>query len=100
MIYAHYYTPDTASTGQIVRELAERMLDKFEITVICVVPSYLGTIEEKYKKQIYYDETINGVKGLRVRGPEFSKSNKISRVKNMVAYFFRAISATFKVGDM
>ena len=47
LIYAHYYIPDTASTGQILRELAEGMLDKFNITVICVVPSYLGTIEEK-----------------------------------------------------
>ena len=44
LIYAHYYIPDTASTGQILRELAEGMLDKFDITVICVVPSYLGTI--------------------------------------------------------
>lgn len=42
LIYAHYYIPDTASTGQILRELAEGMLDKFDITVICVVPSYLG----------------------------------------------------------
>ena len=41
LIYAHYYIPDTASTGQILRELAEGMLDKFDITVICVVPSYL-----------------------------------------------------------
>ena len=46
LIYAHYYIPDTASTGQILRELAEGMLDKFNITVICVVPSYLGTIED------------------------------------------------------
>lgn len=100
LIYAHYYIPDTASTGQIVRELAEGMLDKFEITVICVVPSYLGSIEEKYKTQKYYHEEINGVKVLRVRVPEFSKENKLSRVKNIVAYFFRAIKATYMVGDM
>ena len=56
LIYAHYYIPDTASTGQILRELAEGMLDKFNITVICVVPSYLGTIEDKYKTQKYYEE--------------------------------------------
>lgn len=73
LIYAHYYIPDTASTGQILRELAEGMLDKFNITVICVVPSYLGTIEDKYKTQKYYEEEINGVKVLRIRVPEFSK---------------------------
>ena len=100
LIYAHYYIPDTASTGQILRELAEGMLDKFDITVICVVPSYLGTIEDKYKTQKYYEEEINGVKVLRIRVPEFSKTNKKSRVKNVVSYFFGAMGATFKVGKM
>ena len=100
LIYAHYYIPDTASTGQILRELAEGMLDKFNITVICVVPSYLGTIEDKYKTQKYYEEEINGVKVLRIRVPEFSKTNKKSRVKNIVSYFIGAMGATFKVGKM
>ena len=100
LIYAHYYIPDTASTGQILRELAEGMLDKFNITIICVVPSYLGTIEDKYKTQKYYEEEINGVKVLRIRVPEFSKANKKSRVKNIVSYFFGAMGATFKVGKM
>lgn len=100
LIYAHYYIPDTASTGQILRELAEGMLDKFDITVICVVPSYLGTIEDRYKTQKYYKEEINGVKVLRIRVPEFSKTNKMSRIKNILSYFFGAMSATFKVGKM
>lgn len=98
LIYAHYYVPDTASTGQILRELAEGMRDNFNITVICVVPSYLGTVEDKYKTQKYYEEEINGVKVLRIRVPEFSKTNKKSRVKNIVSYFFGAMGATFKVG--
>lgn len=98
LIYAHYYVPDTASTGQILRELAEGMLDQFDITVICVVPSYLGTIEDKYKTKKYYKEKINGVKVLRIRVPEFSKANKKSRIKNIISYFFGAMSATFKVG--
>ena len=98
LIYAHYYIPDTASTGQILRELAEGMLDKFYITVICVVPSYLGTVAPEYKKQWFYREEINGVKVIRIRVPEFSKTNKLSRVKNILAYFFGAMLATFKVG--
>lgn len=88
LIYAHYYVPDAASTGQIIRELAEGMLDQFEITVICVVPSYLGSVEEKYKTKRFYKEELNGVKLLRIRVPEFSKSNKWSRIKNILAYFF------------
>ena len=98
LIYAHYYAPDVASTGQIVTELAEGMLDKFNITVICVVPSYTGKIEEKYKKHKYYKENINGVNIIRVRVPEFTKSSKKSRIKNIICYFFRAVHATFKTG--
>ncbi len=98
LIYAHYYVPDVASTGQIIRELAEGMLDEFDITVICVVPSYEGTIAPEYKTKKYYEENINGVKVLRIRVPEFTKANKISRIKNILGYFFGAIMATFKVG--
>lgn len=99
LIYAHYYTPDTASTGQILRELAEGMLNTFDITVICVVPSYLGTIERKYKTQKFYKEEINGVKLLRIRVSEFEKTNKISRIKNILEYFLGAMVATFKVSE-
>lgn len=42
LVYAHYYQPDVASTGQILKELTEGMVDAFDITVICVVPSYTG----------------------------------------------------------
>lgn len=100
LIYAHYYVPDVASTGQILRELAEGLKDLFEITVICVVPSYGGKVEPEYKTKLFYREEINGIKVLRVRVPEFSKGNKLSRVKNIMAYFFGAMAATFKVGKM
>lgn len=98
LIYAHYYIPDIASTGQLLHELAEGMLDEFAITVIAAVPSYLGTIEERYKTRRYYEEEINGVKVLRIRVPEFSKADKKSRVKNIISYFFGAMGATFRVG--
>ena len=98
LIYAHYYIPDVASTGQILKELAEGMLQVFDITVICVVPSYTGKIEEKYKAKKYFREEINGVKIVRVGVPEFSKASKSSRIRNIITYFFRAMFATFKVG--
>jgi len=98
LVYAHYYHPDVASTGQILKELAEGMQGAFNITVICVVPSYSGTIDSEYKTKKYYEEEINGVRVIRVRVPEFSKTNKISRIKNILGYFFRSVFATFKVG--
>lgn len=98
LIYAHYYIPDAASTGQILRELAEGMLEQFDITVICVVPSYLGTVENEYKTKMFCRENINGVDILRIRVPEFSKINTMSRIKNILTYFLGAMLATFKVG--
>lgn len=98
LIYAHYYIPDVASTGQILKELAEGMSDKFDVTVICVVPSYEGVIEDRYKTKKYYKEKINGVDVLRIRVPEFNKADKLSRIKNILGYFFGAMSATFRVG--
>lgn len=98
LIYAHYYVPDVAATGQILRELAEGMLDEFCITVICTVPSYTGTVDDKYKDKRYYKETINGVQVFRIRVPEFRKNDKAGRIKNITAYFFGAMQATFKTG--
>ncbi|QYF84817.1 glycosyltransferase family 4 protein [Brevibacterium sp. PAMC21349] len=100
LIYAHYYSPDVASTGQILKELAEGMLHAFDITIICVVPSYTGKVAADYKTKMFYKEEINGVKIIRIRVPEFSKMKKISRIKNILTYFFGAIFATFKVGKM
>lgn len=97
LIYAHYFYPDVASTGQILAELAEGMIDAFDITVICVVPSYSGVIEEKYKSKRIYIEEYKGIKIVRVRVPEFEKSNKISRIKNLLAYFFNSLIATTKI---
>jgi glycosyltransferase involved in cell wall biosynthesis len=96
LVYAHYYHPDVASTGQILKELCEGMFDEFDITVICAVPSYSGKVADEYKTDKYYHENINGVKVVRVRVPAFTKDNKKSRIKNLISYFFRAVGATLK----
>lgn len=100
LIYAHYYHPDVAATGQILTELADGLLDKFNVTVICTVPSYTGKISKYYRKHKYYYENIHGVNVLRIRVPEFRKGFMVSRLVNITSYFFGAISATFRVGKM
>lgn len=97
LVYAHYFYPDVASTGQILSELCEGLKENFDITVICVVPSYSGVIEEKYKINRFYSEDFNGINVIRVRVPEFQKGNKASRIKNILAYFFNSILATCKI---
>lgn len=97
LIYAHYYYPDVASTGQILTELAEGLKDTFHTTVICTVPSYTGKISQYYRKHKYYFENINGVNVLRIRVPEFRKNFTASRIYNILSYFLSAIAATFRV---
>ena len=98
LIFAHYYYPDVASTGQLLTDQAEAMVKQFDVTVICTVPSYGGVVEDRYKTQKFYHEEINGVKVIRVRVPEFTKESKKSRIKNIIAYFFGALSACKKSG--
>ncbi len=99
LIYAHYYSPDVASTGQILQDIAEGLTEEFDVTVICTVPSYLGVIEDKYKDKKFYKESLNGVKIIRVSVPEFSKSSKVSRIKNLFVYQINARRATKLAGD-
>ena len=99
LIYAHYYYPDVASTGQILQDLAEEMIDEFDVTIICAVPSYTGKISAQYKYKKIYNEKINGVNIVRVAVPEFSKTNKISRLRNLLKYFINACMATKHVGE-
>lgn len=97
LVYAHYFYPDVASTAQILTELCEGLSNNFEITVICAVPSYNGKVENKYRdKRIYY-EVVNNIEIIRVRVCEFHKTKKISRVKNLLGYFFNSIIATLKL---
>ena len=98
-MYVHYYYPDVASTAQIYTDLCEHIAEKFDLTVICTVPSYSGKVEPKYKNDKLYYENINNVKLIRVNISEFSKSNKFSRIKNIVNYYFNARFATKKVGN-
>ena len=98
LIFAHYYYPDVASTGQILQDQAEGMLQEFDVTVVCTVPSYGGTIEEKYQTRRFYEEEINGVRVIRVRVPEFSKANKKSRIRNIISYYFGASKACSRSG--
>ena len=58
LIYAHYYAPDAASTGQILQDMAEGMKDVYDVTVICTVPSYTGVISAEYKEKKIYEEEL------------------------------------------
>ncbi len=94
LAYSVYYAPDVASTGQIYAELFESLVDEFDITVICTVPSYTGRVPQEYGEKRLYREERNGVHVVRVPVREFSKEDKKSRVLNMEDFWFGARRAT------
>lgn len=98
LVYANYFYPEVASTSQLLTDLCQNLSKNFDITVICSVPCYTGTIEEKYKQRKYYFESLGDIKIIRVSVPEFDKTKKLSRVKHIIKYFFNSIKATHKVG--
>lgn len=100
LVYAHYFYPDVASTGQLLTEVCESLTDDFNVTVICVVPSYTGKIKDEYKNNRFYYENHKGMNLIRVRVPEFNKGSKFSRIKNIVVYFLNSVLATFKVKNV
>lgn len=98
LMLANYFYPDVASLGQLMTELAEELQDDIDITVVAAFPNYTGTIPEKYKGKRVVEENHENIKILRVRVPEFDKTNKISRIKYILAYFFNSIVAIVKSG--
>lgn len=94
--YTNYYYPEVASLAMLCKDLCEGLTDEYDVTVICSIPCYTGKIDDKYLTKKYYFEEYSGVKVIRVRVPRFDKHNKTSRVKNILAFFFGSIFATFK----
>lgn len=98
LIYANYFFPDKSAMSRLMTDIAVGLSDEFEVTVICSVPSYAGTVEDEYtKRRFYYDKDSN-MNIIRVRVSENDKSSKMKRIRHILDYFFNAIIATFRVG--
>ena len=48
LVYANYFYPEVASTGQILTDLCVGLTNKYDITVICSVPCYNNKIERAF----------------------------------------------------
>ena len=98
LLYSIYYWPEVASTAQIYTDLCESLTDDFDVTVICAVPCYEGEIAPEYQTEPVYREEHAGVSIVRIRVPPVDKRDKLSRVRNILAFWRRARSATRDLG--
>lgn len=97
LMYANYYHPEPASVAQLCADLCGGLKGDYDITVICTVPCYTGEMPSAYRKRKYHFERHDGIGVLRVRVPWADNGKKASRVRQILAYFLRALRATMMV---
>src|SRR5688572_15843753 len=96
-VVSELYYPEETSTGYYLTRLAEGLVDKFDVKVICGQPTYSarGTIAPKH-------ELHNDVEIFRAAGTRLDKNVILFRLLNMItlgtAVFIRALRS-FRPGD-
>lgn len=87
-----YYSPDLASTGQLITQLCESLASEFDITVLTTFPSYLQGQRDRFR--LVQTELRNGVKVLRVASLAFPRTRLIYRLFNYGSYFLSCVIAS------
>jgi glycosyltransferase involved in cell wall biosynthesis len=90
IILSQYFYPEVASTGQLLTELAEDLVEYgYKIKVYTGKPSYYKNVE-KYKKKEFY----HGIEIHRLFNTNLDKNSKLGKIFNSLTYF---ISIVFKL---
>lgn len=94
LFFTHYYTPEGNAPATRVSALAERWVKAgHEVTVITCAPNVPnGIVYEGYKNK-RTEETINGVKVVRVKTYLAANKGAVKRMLNFVSYFVSALWA-------
>lgn len=90
IILSQYFYPEVASTGQLLTELAEDLVEYgYKIKVYTGRPSYYKNVEKYKKKEIY-----QSIKIYRLFNTNLNKNSKLGKILNSLTYF---ISVLFKL---
>lgn len=94
LFFTHYYTPEGNAPATRVSALAERWVKAgHEVTVITCAPNVPnGIVYEGYENK-RTEETINGVKVVRVKTYLAANKGAVKRMLNFVSYFVSALWA-------
>lgn len=83
VLIAQYFHPDTASTGQLMTDLAVGLQQRgLDMTVYTTQPNYHSGDFEKQPRT----ETYEGVEINRIRAPQFKQTNLLRRAFNWIVY--------------
>ena len=95
------FYPDTAATGQLLTELCEELVHKYDcrVSVVAGVPLLPSDTPQAADQPglLVRREAYRGIQILRARGTRFSKSRFIGRFCNYVSYFLSACLAGLRL---
>ena len=90
LILNQYYTPELASSGQLLGELCESLASQFDIHIIAGTPSYSV---EKTVQGGNLEAPGGRIKVWRVPNTTFARSNMLGRLSNYFTFLLGAASA-------
>lgn len=95
------FYPDTAATGQLLTELCEDLVTRYDcrVSVVAGVPLLpaAGDGRRRIKGGIYDREQYRGIDIYRARGTRFSKRGVVGRFSNYISYFLSACYAGLRL---
>jgi glycosyltransferase involved in cell wall biosynthesis len=94
------YWPDQAATGQLLAELAEDLVSRYdsEVTVVAGRPLNASRAETGSRRNLVTREVYRGVDIRRANGTKLRPGRFVARASNYVSYFAAATAASFGVG--
>ncbi|SDD18852.1 glycosyltransferase family 4 protein [Halanaerobium congolense] len=90
VINQHFY-PEFAATGQLLEDLCADLAQDYEVTVLTGKPSYVGSIDNIPKEEIY-----RGIDIIRVFNTSFSKTGKLGTLGRIINYLTFYLLVFFK----
>jgi len=97
VLISNYYPPEMGAAANRIQELAQQLSAlACDVTVLCPLPNYpFGEIFDGYPKKGQFEETINGIKVVRLSTYATKSTDRIKRFKGMLA-FAKSVSAYIK----
>jgi glycosyltransferase involved in cell wall biosynthesis len=94
------YWPDQAATGQLLAELAEDLVSRYDtdVTVVAGRPLNASRAETGSRRRLVTREVYRGVDIRRANGTKLHQGRFVARASNYVSYFAAATAASFDVG--
>lgn len=98
LFHTHYYLPETGPATKRISGLAENLKeDGHQVEILTGFPSYPSGIKpDGYKRKIYMDEEINGIKIYRYYTYASPKVNLFNRLLNYLSFMISSLFFLFK----